>query len=48
MTKCVWCGEPAGLHIRVIVNDKGETSGENPICWSCIYNAAEKRLEVKT
>ena len=45
MKKCVWCGKPAGLVIRIIVNEEGKQSGENPICWFCIYNAAKKRIK---
>ena len=43
--KCVWCGKPAGLVIRIIINEEEKLSGENPVCWSCIYKAAKNRID---
>jgi len=43
--KCVWCGKSAGLVIRIIINEEEKLSGENPVCWSCIYRAAKNRID---
>lgn len=42
--KCVWCGKPAGVIVRVIIEDEGKESGDIPSCWMCLFATAAKRL----